>query len=204
MKKRISKLLVFSIVIVFAAGVVLYSCSKNNESITPITTAGQNYDQNTGSIDDQILFYYYEYQKQNQGNRSVFKKIWKWIKAHSGVTMFGDCGLDLPCGQCPGMCLAVPNNWIPVDDDYIMSQQEYDAGLRLFQVAYYNDSILEINFIHSDLVYHDTCFISRRYNIGSDISSIYEKDSIVLRQGAYPVSYAYSANGTTLVKVDSY
>jgi len=196
-------------ILVIIGMVLLFSnCTKDtqrdiNEQHVSVNTV--NYDNIIPSnIDARIEFYYNE-MLSKQGGKSIFRKIWKWLVAHSGATMFGDCGLNLSCGSCPGLCpLAIKGNtFTAVSKDYLLSEQDYIEGKRVLEAALFNDSIMAITFKMEDVVYNDTLFIFDDIYMGQEVSSVFEKSEIISKTGAYPVSYSRSYNGTTLVDVIS-
>ena len=62
---------------------------------------------------------------------------------------------------------------------------------------------MAITFKMEDVVYNDTLFIFDDIYMGQEVSSVFEKSEIIIKAGAYPVSYSRSYNGTTLVDVIS-
>ena len=46
--------------------------------------------------------------------------------------------------------------------------------------------------------------VDEDFEIGYSAAQCFGKSSIVIHEGVYPVSYAFSKNGTTLVNVTSY
>ncbi len=184
-------------------------CSKHKSFDEKIETTKTYQSLNDGvnnSFDSQISFYWNKMNNNNSG-RNIFHKIWHWFVAHAGTTMWGDCGLQLPCGWCPGFCLATlssNNAFIPVADNFQIPEEDYKNGDRLIELALLNDSIMEINIINSDLVYNDTLFVYNDFNIGINASAVFEKDSIIVKKGNYPVTYKYGSNGNTILHVKTY
>lgn len=199
------------LIIALTSLVTLYilSCSKKEDDMTPPKefAVEKPIELQSRDIDKLILFHYNEYLKNNPNSKGVFDSIWKWLVAHAGVWMFGDCGLNLPCGPCPGICISIRsdgNVFLPVDEDYRLSDQKYEEGMRLIQLALFNDSIMGLTVLHSGLVYNDTIFVKNNFFIGPDASNIFAKDSIFVLKGNYPVSYSHGRNGTTLLNVKTY
>jgi hypothetical protein len=194
-----------SIATVLVIVVAILSCNK--EKIPSETGLNnQNYystNQPPSNIDDQIVFYYHELIK-NSSQRTIWGKIWKWMKAHSGTSIPIYCGLKLPCGDCAGMCLVANSRSSdilePVEDDYRLTQEEYEDGERLIQLCIFNDTLMGMHIMNDDIVTNDTVIITEDFFIGHNASQVLEKDSIIILEGEYPVSYAYGAYGTTLVK----
>ncbi|MCF8307665.1 MAG: hypothetical protein K9I68_01515 [Bacteroidales bacterium] len=145
------------------------------------------------------MSYYYQ-QAQKNTSRGPFEDIWNWMVSHAGV--HGDRSYDLPCGPCPGICIGI--RFTPVDDDYLLTQEEYENGKRLLEIGFFNDSTLGVNFKHKGFVENDTLFVDQDYNIGDEASELYNKDSIIIEKGAYPVTYSQSKNGSTIVDIKSY
>lgn len=196
------------IILSIIAGVLTLFCSCTKETQDEMKeqqaiNIEATYEQALPSDIDARIDFYYNEMINKHGGKSIFRKIWKWLVAHSGVTMFGDCGINLSCGQCPGLCAnaSKDDSFAVVDKDFLMSEEDYIEGKRLFEAALFNDTIMAITFKMSDLVYNDTLFIFEDIYLGSQVSSSFEKSEIVIKAGSYPVSYSRSYNGTTLVDV---
>ncbi len=113
----------------------------------------------------------------------------------------------MSCGPCAGICLNASKSsdiFIPVDESDGISSEDYEDGQRLFQIALFNDTVLGFSFTHKDLVYNDSLYIPKNFNIGGSASELFEKDSIIVLQGVYPVSFTHGRNGSTVVDVISY
>ncbi len=205
LKPKFSITLLFVTAISFA--IILISCSKEDDNIMhaqdeQVTETSYNSER---SIDELLTFYYHEYQSQN---KNIFHRIWKWMQAHAGTHLFENCQGNMQCGPCAGVCLVAASRtsdiFIPVDESDGISSDDYREGVRHFQIALFNDSILGISFTHDDFVYNDSLHIPEDFNIGGSASVLFEKDSIIVLQGVYPVSYTHSRNGSTIVDVLSY
>jgi|AntRauTorcE11898_2_1112593.scaffolds.fasta_scaffold07692_1 hypothetical protein len=180
-------------------GLIFYSCEKENSTYEQ---KENHFNENTiprSNEVDNLMNYYYN-QSQNTTTKGPFEDIWNWLKAHAGVQ--GDCPFDLPCGDCPGICISW--KFTPVEDDYLLTKEEYENGERLIEIGFYNDTTLGIHFHHKGFVSNDTLFVDQDYNIGDDAAALYAKDSIIIEDGAYPVSYSQSSNGSTIVDIKSY
>ena len=123
--------------------------------------------------------------------------------------MWGNiCHMNLPCGDCPGICLPCEKStseiFYSVPYDYQLTKEEYNDGCRLLQMALLNDSTMAMTMINNDLVYQDTVYFFRDVYIGDLASSIFGKDSVIILQGNYPVSYTHSQNGTTVIDVRTF
>jgi hypothetical protein len=207
--KKINRLVTIPLLIVFVIFglITLKSCSKDETK-----TDTQINSENTGinkfsSVDEKLTYYFGELSKKQQ--KSIFQNIWKWLVAHAGTNMFGNiCHMNLPCGDCPGICIPLSKStseiFYSVPEDYQLTQQEYTDGCRLLQMALLNDSIMAMTLVNDDLVYQDTVYIFRDVFIGDLASTTFQKDSVILLQGHYPVSYTHSKNGTTVVDVRTY
>jgi len=184
----------------------LISCSKEDDinsniqkdqTISTITHVDKN-------VDELLTFYYEEYQSNS---KSIFGAIWKWMKAHVGTHLFENCQGNMPCGSCAGICFNASNKsdiFTPVDETYVISNDDYNDGERLCQIALFNDTIMGFSFIHSGYVYNDSLYIPENLNIGNSASALFEKDSIIVLQGVYPVSFTQGRNGSTVVDIRSY
>jgi hypothetical protein len=188
-------------------GLIWVSCSKENNSNLNIQ---ENQTTSTISLSDKnvdelLTFYYGEY----QGNsKDIWGKIWKWMKSHTGTHLFENCQGNMPCGPCSGFCAFRDSKsadlFIPVDESDNFSTEEYQDGERLFQIALFNDTIMGFSFTQSDFVYKDSLYIPENFNIGRSASALFVKDSIIVLQGVYPVSFTHGRNGSTVVNVKSY
>lgn len=183
-----------------------YSCSKENENKPNVQNnqpTPSNFQQ-MNSVDEQLTFYYGEYQSNS---KDIWGKIWKWIKAHSGTHLFENCQGNMECGPCAGFCAVAYKSadiFIPVNESDGISSEDYAVGERLFQIALFNDTILGFSFIQSDLVYNDSVYFPNDFNIGGSASALFQKDSIIILQGVYPVSFSHGRNGSAVVDVVSY
>jgi hypothetical protein len=137
-------------------------------------------------VDEKLSYYYHNATQEGKG---LFGRIWRWFVTHSGVQMFGDvCGFNLICGDCPGICFRVSkseNPFVSVPNDYSVTPEEYDQGLRVLQFALYNDTTLAVHFVDDHLVYQDTLYIFADENMGGDVASVFEVDSVVMPEGGY-------------------
>lgn len=167
------------------------------------------------NINEMILFYYNDYVQSHgrSDDPGIFEKIWKWIVAHSGRRspwyQGEPCDFTAPCGPCPGFCLKANErdgeNFTVVSDDYLLPNSDYEDGVRLFQAALFNDSIMGLSFVHSNFTSADgKLYIEEDFSIGANAAAAFGKRDIIILEGSYPVSYTYSRNGTTLVKIISY
>lgn len=197
------KKLAFIFIILFSVVILVVQCKKE-EGQTKISNSEESSFTYENDVDKRIDFLYAELMK-NTHDKSIFQRIWKWMVAHSGVTMFGDCGLKLPCGQCPGFCpFASKDGEDPfkvVSQNYRMSNSEYDDGKRMFEAALFNDSTMAFTFLMPDLVYEDFVYIFENMDLGAGVANEFGKKSIVLKEGGYPVSYSRGSNGTALIDV---
>ncbi len=203
--------------------VVIYACNKekdlSNISETPnLGNNGHEEEQclytpeiTRENIDKMICFYYDEYVQTHKSNEpGFFERVWKWLIAHTGRNEFfpnENCPYSNPCGPCPGICLNARDGEVfgAVSDDYLLSKSEYEDGIRLFQAALFNDSIMGLSFMQSCFVAADGNFyIPEDFSIGSQAAATFGKNEIIILQGIYPVSNAYTQNGTTLVKVQTF
>ena len=163
------------------------------------------------NISDMILFYYNE-AKQFQidkSNDGFFERLWKCIVAHTGRQPFYNgeiCPFNSACGPCPGFCLNSRDEvFTAVSDDYLLSRSAYDDGERMFQAALFNDSIMGLNFLQMNFTAADNnLYVTEDFSIGSRAAAVFGKSDIIILEGVYPVSFASSKHGTTLVKVLSY
>ncbi len=192
---------------IISLGLIWVSCSKeNNSNLTIIENqTTPTISQGDKNVDELLTFYYDEYRNNN---KSPWGQIWKWMKAHAGTHLWENCIGNMPCGPCPGFCPLFNTKsadlFIPVNESDNISAEEYQDGERLFQIALFNDTIMGFSFTHSDLVYEDSLYIPEDFNIGRSASAIFVKDSIIVLQGVYPVSFTHGRNGSTVVNVKSY
>jgi len=192
------RLIIFFLFLTSISGTIWYSCSKESES-QPIQK--DNVTQDNKSVDELMMYYY----AQSSKDRNVFNKIWKWISAHVGTHLFQNCNGSSQCGPCPGICIPLTKSsdlFTPVDENYQISNQDYLDGERLCQIALFNDSIMGFTFIHDGFVYQDSLYIPKDFDIGSSASALFEKTSIIVKKGTYPVSFSQSRNGSTIVNVE--
>jgi|GEM_PF-1373664 len=203
---KTKKLITYFCLAIISLGLFWISCSKENssnlnyqENQTPPTIS--HGDKN---VDELLTFYYGEYQSNS---KSVFGRIWKWMKAHAGTHLFENCQGTMLCGPCAGICLKANTKsdlFIPVDESDYIPTEDYQDGERLFQIALFNDTIMGFSFTQSDFVYEDSLYIPENFNIGGSASALFAKDSIIVLQGVYPVSFTHGRNGSTVVNVRSY
>lgn len=219
--KKIKIISIICMVIIALSTTIILSCSKDKE-FAASTESDCLHDMEDEqcpnvpevtreNIDDMICFYYHEYVNTlgKSSNTGIIEAIWKWIVAHTGrdPALFETCNYSNPCGPCPGICLNSKDGEVfsKVSDDYLLSKDEYDDGIRLFQAALFNDTIMGLNFIQSCFVAADGNFyVPEDFSIGSQASAAFGKNDIIIKEGTYPVSCIYSQNGTTLVNVQSF
>jgi hypothetical protein len=161
---------------------------------------------------DEIMLNAYR-QHIGNGNKGPVQ-WWKWLVAHSGVGPYWvnglpvHCGFNLPCGECPGFCAVAISkgdaNLTPVNSDYLVNDKNYEDGERLIQMAYYSDSLFGITFIHRDLTYYDTLYVMEEFYIGDAASELFNKDSVIILPGIYPLTYSHSDNGSSVIRVRTY
>lgn len=181
------------------------SCTKTETKVdSPSISSNSGYN-NSMNIDEKITFYYNAINKKGQKN--VFGNIWKWMVAHSGTHLFLNCQGTMACGPCAGFCLYASKSsdlFKPVIESYEISSIEYAQGLRLLQIALLNDTILGISFVHEGFAYQDSLTVPENFEIGIGASTLFNKQSIIVQRGVYPVSFTHSKNGTTIVNVVSH
>ncbi len=127
------------------------------------------------------------------------------IKAHTGTHLFENCPGNNPCGPCPGICLLSKDSYdvfVPVEEDYSLTRNEYEDGDRLLQIALLNDSVMAISFINNNFTIDGVFYVPEDFMIGESASNLFGKNTIKVLEGEYPVSYTHGKNGTTLVHVD--
>ncbi len=208
------KKLKFSAIIGFLCLLLfIISCSKEDTSTEKAVASQQqnpteSYSSQdmtkTNGIDARLVELTGNYTSENRG---IFKKIWKWMKAHVGTHLFDNCQGNMLCGPCAGICISGSrdnNVFTPITESYTISANDYTLGERKIQLALFNDSTLGITFIHAGFVHNDSLYIPENINIGPLASEVFDKDSVILLQGIYPVSYTHSLNGSTIVEVDVY
>lgn len=201
--KNINLIVYFGIAVIFV-GLFWVSCTKENDRNFQENQRTSTISQNEKNVDELLSYYYGEYQSNS---KNIFGKIWKWMVAHSGTYLFQNCQGTMPCGPCAGICLRFSKSsdlFQPVDETYQITPEEYQNGERLFQIALFNDTILGFSFTQSDFVYLDSLYVPKNFNIGGSASELFNKDSIIVRRGVYPVSFSHGRNGSTIVKVLSY
>jgi len=214
MKKIQSILFSAVITIIIAVLVIVISCSKQDDSRSiPQNTQENILPTSNSDFDvDQIMLNAYKEHLYNNSKGPV--QWWRWLVAHSGVGPYlinGQlihCGLNLPCGECPGICFGNTtkgvDNLIPVNSDYLISADDYADGERLIQMAYYSDTLFGITFIHQDFAYYDTLYVMEEYYIGDAASELFDRDSVIILPGRYPLTYSHSDNGSTVICVRTY
>jgi hypothetical protein len=203
--------IIIYIIIAFSSLVLIWvSCSKDSDVESAKIQINQPPIQDYSSsntIDKQLAFYYAEYQNTN---KSWVGNIWRWIIAHAGTSQnppgTPQCGGTNSCGPCPGFCVNGSKSsdlFIPVEETYVLTTEMYANGERLLQIALFNDTIMGMTFVQSDFVSVDSLIISDSLSIGNSASSLFNKSSITILPGAYPVSFTHSRNGSTIVNVRS-
>jgi hypothetical protein len=213
MKKFESVVFVVALTILIAVFAIAISCSKqdDNKPIPQYTQEDSFSYPNSGFDIDQIMLDAYKDHLNDNSKGPV--KWWKWLVAHSGVGPYlingqiYHCGLNLPCGECPGLCFHAKKgegNLAPVNSDHIISEKDYDDGERLIQMADYSDTLFGITFIHQDLTYNDTLFVMDEFYIGDAASEVFNRDSVIILPGIYPLTYSHSDNGSTVIRVRTY
>ncbi len=214
MKKFKSVVFVVALTITIAVFAIAISCSKQDDNKPiPQNTQEDSFSYSNSGFDiDQIMLDAYKDHLNNNSKGPV--QWWKWLVAHSGVGPYlinGQiihCGLPLPCGECPGLCLGGTtkgtDNLIPVSSDYLVSDDDYDDGERLIQMAFYSDTLFGITFIHQDLTYYDTLNVMEEFYIGDVASELFNRDSVIILPGRYPLTYSHSDNGSTVIRVRTY
>lgn len=129
--------------------------------------------------------------------------------AHTGTHLFQNCTGAYSCGPCAGICINIDKssnavadaNLTPVVENYLLSAEEWDGGARVMQLSQLNDTIMEVTFMHPDLTSNDTLYIPDDMSIGVSAAQEFNKSSIVVKRGKYPLTYSYSSNGTTIVNI---
>jgi len=208
MMKKI-KYYIFAITGVIFAIIIAIACNKENDN--QINNQKNVNSSNTTVLENDIdKIMYQEYQNYlMKPDEKGPAQWWKWLKAHSGVGPYViggqviHCGLNLPCGECPGICLNLDYDPL-VPGSQFLSEDDYEAGIRLLQMAYYNDSTFGMTFIHPDITWNDTFYVSQSFFIGSAASNLFNRDSVIILNGNYPVTYSHSQNGSTIIKVRTY
>jgi hypothetical protein len=204
MKK--SRYYIFATIGIVFAIIIAFACNKDNDNHT--YPNNNSVATNASIIENDIdKIMYQEYQNYLKShNEKGPGKWWRWLKAHAGVGPYlinGQlihCGFNLPCGECPGICSSFKSDPL-VPGSPFLSQKEYDDGIRLLQMAIYNDSTFGMTFIQPDLTWNDTFYVSQSFFIGTDASNLFNKDSVIILEGQYPISYSHSHNGSTVVAV---
>lgn len=142
---------------------------------------------------------YLNYPDENQTKskwRRFWRKVGKWFNDHAGVWMFGDCGLNLSCGPCPGICFnsgIIDGN--PNGDD-TTSDDAYLNGLRVYGIDIIEDRetneeyvMFRFNEDVIDFVMDGYFYIIKDVFLSETMSSLLEKQSIELKEGRYNVFY---------------
>jgi|SRR5690554_2427709 len=128
--------------------------------------------------------------------RKFWRKVGRWFNDHAGVKMFGDCGLNLSCGPCPGICFRsgiIDGN--PNGDD-TASDDVYSNGLRVYGIDILEDMetneeylMFRFNEDVADFVMDDNFYITKDVFLSETMSGLLEKQSVELKKGKYNVFF---------------
>jgi hypothetical protein len=107
------------------------------------------------------------------------------------------CGLSLPCGPCSGICVKI--SW------RVTNEGSPGSGEVEVLPTLVNDTTLHVIFLGGGIDDGEgNSFVEATHNIGVDASEVFEKDSILIRIGTYPISYEREEYGEVYYKVACY
>lgn len=142
--------------------------------------------------------------------RRFWRKVGRWFNDHTGVRIFGDCGLNLSCGPCPGLCFSLGIIDSNSNDGDTASDYTYSNGLRVYGIDILEDRetneeylMFRFNKDVSDFVLDGFFYIKEDIFLSESMSDQLEKESIQLKEGKYNVYYD-EISGYYYSLVDSY
>lgn len=204
--------------VIFCSIVLMFnSCNKDTVSISDASSSNVSiYDEivTIESIESMLNQIY-----SNSDNRlkdGWLRRAWDWLVDHTGVSAYFvpgvgvvDCGFNLPCGPCPGMCLFSGTiDGTPTGVDTTSAQNKalgYSTfGLWLIQ----NENTMEeaIMFVFNEdvdnYVYHDEFHVSDNVYLSDTLANIIGKSEVLIHKGVYPIVF-HSGSGYTYTVVNS-
>jgi hypothetical protein len=127
--------------------------------------------------------------------RRFWKKVGDWFVDHAGVHMFGDCGLNLSCGPCPGLCISagiIDGQSNGGNDE--ASPSDYSNGLRVYGIDILVDPetnqeyvMFKFNNDVSDFVNGGFFYVKDDIDLNNSMSNGLSKQKITLKKGKYEV-----------------
>lgn len=116
----------------------------------------------------------------------------------SGTNMFGDCGLLYPCGRCPAICIKGGKR-PRFAENYTADLLEYGEGA--IRIKTINANFVVVEFLTDNLVYNGRTYIEDDFSLGEDVSNAYGFQDIILKEGAYDVSFVNAEYGIAEINV---
>lgn len=139
----------------------------------------------------------------NQANWPLWDKIKDWFHDHTGTYLFQGCNFPNPCGPCPGLCLSGRFNPTLTEDNYELDSTELSEGRARFTLSLDDEeNKLLIGFIDAGFVYEGDFYLPEDILMSDELVEHYNKSSILLKAGIYPVYYGDETEGETLIDVE--
>lgn len=186
--------------LIFSIAIFTISC---NEKVNEIEDKNQlNVEFNEEEIKDikNITSYLSSYHNPTKG---PWEKIKAWILAHSGSDPIGNnCTGNHACGPCAGICFTIWSTGSIVEEDYQQTQQDIQDGKSVINIVKIEDNTnkIIISFdIPSDFVYNENLYVPEDTDLGNDIADEFNRTSLILKKGVYPICYQFNDKGETVI-----
>lgn len=197
--------------VILTSSVLFFNSSCNKQQPKPSTATEAktqigvvefpNSSINTVSDIDAALQTFYHPSSDGNASKPLWQKIKKWVRSHTGTTLFNNCNGSNPCGPCPGMCFNLSVHSQPAPDS-TYNQGDHANGLGTFGLTRIDEDKFILEFVdNSEFVINDVFYAPQDIDLGHKIERMFDVDKFIIKQGVYPLSYKENVKGETVITV---
>lgn len=152
---------------------------------------------NQTEIKNKLLIFY----SGGINNQNRPGKLKKWIKAHIGTHLFNNCDGKSQCGPCPGICIPLGRNSVITNDSTYNDNNQNDEQ-RIFNLTQLETDEFVISFVRNDeFVINNVFYVTADTELSENIANAFGFTKLIIKQGAYPLTFEFNSNGETVIDV---